>query len=78
MVYVWHVDPGHSWLQVPKTSLGGFKPSGYSYQDRTSVYLEEDCDAPGWMQMVGLDQTTTKIKEVYYPDTCPIRNKPRC
>jgi len=41
-------DPGHSWLQVPKTALEFLKIhnkiSGYSYQRGDMAYLEEDCD----------------------------------
>lgn len=42
-------DPGHGWLAVPmRTYLkSGIKASRFSYvnQNRTTVFLEEDCDA---------------------------------
>ena len=47
--FVFHSDPGHGWLQVPKKlirELGiGKEISSYSYQDEDFLYLEEDCDA---------------------------------
>lgn len=44
-------DPGHGWLQVGWESLKdlGFNPtdfSRYSYRNRNTFYLEEDCDMP--------------------------------
>jgi hypothetical protein len=45
----WHTDQWNSWLQVPKAfaELHDFyyDISSESYQDDTSVYLGEDCDA---------------------------------
>ena len=46
--YKFHSDPGHGWLQVPRSEIGKLgiedEISSYSYQCRDSVYLEEDCD----------------------------------
>ena len=48
--YVFHEDPGHGWLEVSLYALGVLKltnkVSAYSYIRGTSVFLEEDCDAP--------------------------------
>jgi hypothetical protein len=48
-VYTFHTDPGHGWLEVPRSHLRilGIEDriSGYSYADDENVYLEEDCDA---------------------------------
>lgn len=46
-------DPGHGWLQVPRTLIAALKKegmdvSGYSYADSKYMYLEEDCDAPAF------------------------------
>jgi hypothetical protein len=45
--YTYHQDPGHGWIEVPKAEISrlNIKPSPYSYQDKNSAYLEEDCDA---------------------------------
>lgn len=50
----WFTDPGHGWLRVPKGELKGFKPSVCSFQDQAHVYLEEDSDAPGWLDHRGI------------------------
>ena len=49
------IDPGHGWLQVAWFDLKalGLNPrdfSRYSYRDRNQFYLEEDCDAPKFLQ----------------------------
>lgn len=45
-----HIDPGHGWLKVPRDLLRQLgierKVSHCSYQRGDYVYLEEDCDAP--------------------------------
>ena len=48
-----YADPGHSWLRVPLSELGSFIPSQYSYRGERYAYLEEDCDAPGWLASQG-------------------------
>jgi hypothetical protein len=49
MVYTFHSDNGHGWLQVGKDELVmlGIENSisGYSYRNNNNVFLEEDCDA---------------------------------
>ena len=48
--YHFYSDPGHGWLRVPREELRELgiesKISKYSYQKGSFVYLEEDCDAP--------------------------------
>lgn len=49
-------DPGHGWLEVPVSELAAYGVSSavsrYSYVDRKSgyAYLEEDCDAPLFLE----------------------------
>lgn len=60
MTYTFYTDPGHGWLQVPKSELIELgvadRISSYSYQELDTVYLEEDCDlstffkAKGWTE----------------------------
>ena len=43
-------DPGHGWLEVPMGTIRYLgiehKISGFSYRKGDMAYLEEDCDAP--------------------------------
>lgn len=53
--FTFHTDPGHAWLEVSVAELTrvGLAPSdfsAYSYQHLDKVYLEEDCDAPSFIQ----------------------------
>jgi hypothetical protein len=49
-----HTDSGHGWLQVKKEALKIFNIehliSSFSYEDGEFVYLEEDCDAPLFLE----------------------------
>ena len=51
--YTLITDPGHGWLQVPETDVLDLgiegKISACSYYKAPFVYLEEDCDAPLFM-----------------------------
>ena len=55
----WYNDAGHGWLAVTVRDLldSGVAPdiSSYSYHDRVTamVYLEEDCDAPRYLESLG-------------------------
>lgn len=47
----WITDPGHAWLAV---SLEAYPDAinygtGYGYQDRTHIYLEQDLEAPAFL-----------------------------
>ena len=44
-------DGGHGWLRVDRATYdrSGVQASTYSYQDDDYVYLEEDCDAPAFL-----------------------------
>ncbi len=46
--FIFHTDPGHGWLEVPKEIVKsvGIKVSSYSYENGRYAYLEEDSDAP--------------------------------
>ena len=48
--YIFHSDAGHGWLKVPMSEIKEFKIedkiSRFSYMKGDMVYLEEDCDAP--------------------------------
>jgi hypothetical protein len=46
--YNFYSDPGHGWMRVPLQDLKlvDVKISSYSYMKGNNAYLEEDCDAP--------------------------------
>jgi len=54
MTFNFHSDPGHGWLAVKndlirELGLSG-KISSYSYMKGRTSYLEEDCDAPLFLE----------------------------
>jgi hypothetical protein len=69
-------DPGHGWLEVPRESLNAlgvlWQVSGYSYQYRNMVYLEEDRDAPLFLRET-LNAGKPVIVDEVFQDPCPIR-----
>lgn len=78
-----HEDPGHGWLQVPMDMIHKLgiasKITGYSYQDKTNVYLEEDCDLTTLFQALGIsfmDESTEEGRKradlrQYFWRNCP-------
>lgn len=58
--YKFHVDPGHGWLAVPVKELEEHnllsKISVYSYRRGDTVFLEEDCDAPLFIEAANLNE----------------------
>ena len=54
MKKVFHSDPSHGWLAVKLDELKmlGITQdiSNFSYVKGKTAYLEEDCDAPKWLQ----------------------------
>ena len=72
--YLYHTDPGHGWLEVPRTELVKLgiadSISHYSYQDgynSDSVYLEHDLDAAIFVDAktaIGEDIKTVHIEHV--------------
>ena len=49
---VQYITPSHGYLKVLIAGVlsSGFKPSKYSYQQGNNWYLEEDCDAIGYLE----------------------------
>lgn len=47
---------GHGYLEVNKAlykeNKHDFKPSEYSFHNKNNVYLEEDCDAPAFIDVL--------------------------
>ena len=59
---VWYITPSHGYLKVLISGVmcSGFKPSKYSYQQGNNYYLEEDCDAVGYLKALHGDLWTNK------------------
>lgn len=82
MSYRFITDPGHGWLEVPCADLvvlGVARDiSRYSYLDHTTgmAYLEEDCDAPKFLQAFTAHfGRKPDFLEVYEEETA-VRNLP--
>lgn len=75
--YIFHSDPGHSWLAVKRKELKELgiekEISQCSYQRGKTVYLEEDCDAPIFYKALESRNITFTYRESYQNNS-PIRN----
>jgi hypothetical protein len=74
-------DPGHGWLIAPASLVRdlGCRPSEYSYYDRAAglAYLEEDCDAPAFLESLRASGVTPEIVEVHTRGDAKCRALPR-
>ena len=63
--YTYISTPSHGYLQVPEADYceSGYRASQFSYQGDGYVYLEEDCDAPQFMDVaiVISSEITSKV-----------------
>ena len=68
MMYTFHSDPGHGWLQVKRQELKDLgildKISHYSYQYAGDVYLEEDGDLNCFMREMKARGKPVEITEI--------------
>jgi len=64
MKYLFFSDPGHGWLKVPLRTLQTLGIAGkvtrYSHQRGGYAYLEEDCDAPLFIE--AMEQRGVKVE----------------
>lgn len=63
-----HFDGGHGWLKVDRSILRNallarLDISQYSYVDGTYAYLEEDCDAPLFIETMNRLGVTVTFSE---------------
>jgi len=88
--YTFHSDPGHGWMEVPAADLAplGLKKtdfSQYSYKrmnppmtssdsPQEMLYLEEDCDAPKFIERCKEKGINIKFAEVSTDNDSPIRS----
>jgi len=79
--YVFYEDAGHGWLAVKRKELVELgiitQVSSCSYQKGKTVYLEEDCDAPLFIQAMRTKGVEIDYKETVHPDFSPIRKYER-
>lgn len=77
IVKVMHSDPGHAWLAVKLSELDmlGIRHdiSTYSYVKGKTVYLEEDCDAPKFIQAMRAKGIEVEVKDGAHRPRSPIR-----
>lgn len=64
---VFIVTPGHGYLEVPDTPENRKFFTQYDYERGGKLYLEEDDDAPKWLDAHGIKDFTS-IKTVYAED----------
>lgn len=67
--FTFHSDPGHGWLEVPRSLLDILGIAGdvsrYSYTDGPHAFLEEDCDMPRLLRLLDERQATYELREIY-------------
>jgi len=75
LTLTFHSDPGHGWLQVDRRMMEtyGVKPSGFSYVDGNAVFLEEDCDAALFIDVLKERGIEYNIRHVDHGSDCFIR-----
>jgi hypothetical protein len=70
MKLTFYSTPGHGYLRVPKSTFVNYggdpnKISGFSGQDLTTLYLEEDCDAGYFLGLLESKGVQFKIEDKY-------------
>ena len=77
IVKVMHSDPGHAWLAVKLSEIEmlGIQTeiSTYSYVKGKTAYLEEDCDAPKFIQAMRAKGIEVEVKDGACRPRSPIR-----
>ena len=78
MKYRLFSDPGHAWLEVSLDELEELGIAGritaWSYRKGTKIYLEEDCDAPLFLQTKkAMTGEVTEYDEITSDYSSPIR-----
>lgn len=74
-----HTDPGHGWLELPKTIARGLGKafcdsiSFFSYQDRDNLYLEEDSDYPKAIEALKANGFIVSFNEIDHKNEAPCR-----
>lgn len=76
-------DPGHGWLIVTPAQLASYgiteamiSPYSYRSRDRSTIALEEDCDAGIFIEAFRRTHGEDPIFMREHQDPCPIRSWP--
>ena len=76
-ILIFHTDPGQGWLEVPVKEVrdSGVPISQCSYIKGDKAYLEEDCDAPAYLNYLDEKHIAYIIdRDVHVNHSHPIRN----
>ena len=77
----WFSDPGHAWLQVGWDLINDLRwtnVSKYSYYDDEFVYLEEDSDAPKFLEFLNSRNLGFElVNELWYEEDSFVRDLAR-
>ena len=76
--FIFHADPGHGWLAVDMEAIKAIGMtlkdfSRYSYRRDSAIYLEEDCDAPKFIDGWKKAGHAFVIQTINYKNDCFIR-----
>lgn len=71
-------NPGHAWLRVPHSLIEKVgvtnQISSYSYKTKLYGYLEEDCDAPRFLDAAEKAGLTLSIVDKYSENYSPYKH----
>lgn len=74
--FLYHTDPGHGWIEVPMAELCrlGIERAitPFSYRHGDTAYLEEDCDAPLFIETLRTQGVEIKLVP-RHQEVTPIR-----
>ena len=78
-VFTFYEDPGHGWLAVNQAELNeaGLLPADFSscsYVNKSHMFLEEDCDAPKFIDAFQKATGEHVDLRTVYQDPTPIRD----
>jgi hypothetical protein len=81
-IFTFYADPAHAWLKVSLRDLliAGLSPvnfSRYSYRTDDAIYLEEDCDAPKFINAWKAAGKEFLAREEFAKKRSRVRNYPR-
>lgn len=77
-IFTFHSDPGHGWLEVSQkdlddVSLNYTDFSGYSFVNAFAMFLEEDSDAPKFIDAYKVKHGESPAIKESFKENTPIR-----
>lgn len=82
LTLTYHQDPGHGWIEIPRTLARQVLGSAYSrispcsYRRGNQLFLEEDCDAPLLLNAARAAGLTVHLNEQHINQDSFIRSLP--